>query len=373
MIAKKFRNPAAAPLVPFILTFLILSACTGTKSSGQAGAIINEYIQEPMIDSMEIPVYIATNRSGMGTFGCEPESFSSNYTDLVRFGKCDVHVPLEHPVGSVAGGKRGDNPDQLFYAYQGQEMDRSNFFNALDQQEGNNLILFVHGFNVPFQEALFRAAQIKYDLKFPGSVVIYTWPAGSVNSFFDSFMLNKTYSNNLESAIKTRLHFAEFLRDLKKIKGNKYLIVHSMGHQIVLPVLSELAQENASDAIFNEIILNAPDFPGDEFQRISTNLAKAGKRVTLYCSPNDNALNASSIINQTDRAGSCVKASGVDTINVQEVDSPVMGIGGLGHGYYSSRPILTDLYQTILGVDTEKRLFIRKSTTGDRQDYFLRN
>lgn len=59
-------------------------------------------------------------------------------------------------------------------------------------------------------------------------------------------------------------------------------------------------------------------------------------------------------------------------INVNPVDSPVMGLAGLGHGYYSSRPILTDLYQVILGLEAKNRLFLRKSSANNGEDYVMR-
>jgi len=49
-----------------------------------------------------------------------------------------------------------------------------------------------------------------------------------------------------------------------------------------------------------------------------------------------------------------------------------MGLGGLGHGYYSSRPILTDLYQVILGLEAKNRLFLRKSSPNNGEDYVMR-
>jgi hypothetical protein len=49
-----------------------------------------------------------------------------------------------------------------------------------------------------------------------------------------------------------------------------------------------------------------------------------------------------------------------------------MGVGGLGHSYYSSRPILTDIFQVLLGIPAEDRLFIRKSEPNSTEDYYLR-
>ncbi|HNO26281.1 MAG TPA: alpha/beta hydrolase, partial [Leptospiraceae bacterium] len=95
----------------------------------------------------------------------------------------------------------------------------------------------------------------------------------------------------------------------------------------------------------------------------------SAERITVYCSPGDNALVASSKVNSNKRVGSCEKIPGVDMINVNQVDAPVFG---LGHGYYSSRPVLTDLFQTILGIEARRRLFIRKSGPYNSEDYVLR-
>ncbi|EMK03410.1 hypothetical protein LEP1GSC176_0663 [Leptospira kirschneri str. MMD1493] len=55
-------------------------------------------------------------------------------------------------------------------------------------------------------------------------------------------------------------------------------------------------------------------------------------------------------------------------VNVNLIDSSLISIG---HGYYSSKPLLTDIYQILLGVRAEKRLFIRKSS--GNENYVLRN
>ncbi|ASP42616.1 hypothetical protein AMR47_16985 [Leptospira interrogans] len=90
--------------------------------------------------------------------------------------------------------------------------------------------------------------------------------------------------------------------------------------------------------------------------------------MTLYCSPGDNALQISASLNQGSRLGSCAPMDGFHVVNVYPVDSSLISIG---HGYYSSRPLLTDIYQILLGVRAVKRLFIRKSS--GNVNYVLRN
>ncbi|ASP43090.1 hypothetical protein AMR47_16980 [Leptospira interrogans] len=52
------------------------------------------------------------------------------------------------------------------------------------------------------------------------------------------------------------------------------LIVHSIGHQVVLPALSEIGKVTVKP-LNQELILNAPDFDSAEFRLISDSLIKS--------------------------------------------------------------------------------------------------
>ena len=46
-------------------------------------------------------------------------------------------------------------------------------------------LVFVHGFNVSFENALFRAAQISYDTNFDGPVFLFSWAANdTIRGYF---------------------------------------------------------------------------------------------------------------------------------------------------------------------------------------------
>jgi esterase/lipase superfamily enzyme len=212
-----------------------------------------------------------------------------------------------------------------------------------------------------------RAAQIAYDLKFQGQVVLFTWPAGAKDGWLDSFV-SKTYDFNKENAKASIAPFVDFLKVLSESPINLYLAVHSMGHQMVLPAMAQIS-EVSKEKFIKELILNAPDFEVSQFADIIGKFKNNANRVTVYCSFNDKAISASETYNKNQRLGACEKIEGVDMINVSEFDVPTLG---LGHGYYSSRPILTDVYQVLLGIEAEKRLFIRKSEVNASEDYYLR-
>lgn len=42
---------------------------------------------------------------------------------------------------------------------------------------GKRAFIFVHGYNVTFEDAAKRTAQISYDLAFDGAPIFYSWPS----------------------------------------------------------------------------------------------------------------------------------------------------------------------------------------------------
>ena len=55
---------------------------------------------------------------------------------------------------------------------------------ARDTGEPPHALFFLHGFNVSFEDAAIRAAQIGCDLKVPGATAFFSWPSrGSVAAY----------------------------------------------------------------------------------------------------------------------------------------------------------------------------------------------
>jgi esterase/lipase superfamily enzyme len=329
---------------------------------------LNERIKEPFDTTKIIPIYFATNRStANGIPSCSNDYYTVDLSPKIIQGVCEVNVPFKHNIGDLSADPAND-PDQYFRFMAHKPVAERDFLNSVTANPFPEVILFVHGFNVSFEEAVYRSAQIKYDLKFAGEVVLFTWPAGAKSGgILEALSLSSTYKNNQKNAQGTVSILKDFVKNLHSSGKRLHIIVHSMGHQIVLPALAELSSEGNKEMV-SELVLNAPDYPSSTFYGISNNIQKVAKRVTVYCSPGDKALVASRRVNENKRLGSCEKIAGIDTVNVNEIDDSTLS---LNHGYYSSRPILTDLYQVLLGVKAEKRLFIRKSVNAT-EDYILR-
>ncbi|MBI5623521.1 MAG: alpha/beta hydrolase [Elusimicrobia bacterium] len=334
---------------------------------------LNTLLARPFDDTQALDVLYATDRALKGDPAeCGDDGFGIDPSTTVTYGLCQLNVPKRHGVGGfeVAPNPRADT-HQYFRTLAQESFDAPGLLERLSRQAGRDPLVFVHGFNVKFREAVLRAAQIGYDLKYQGPVVLFSWPAGASESMFESALITRTYDVNRGNAAKAVEPAAEFFRMLSESSTTFHVMVHSMGHQVVLPALAKAAKDWDRPRI-GELILNAPDIQLKDFQRLAAGLKKAAERITVYCSYNDNAIAASETYNKNRRLGACERVPGVDVINVGEIDAPSLGIGGLGHGYYASRPILTDISQVLLGIDAQRRLFIRRSEPNSTEDYYLR-
>lgn len=336
--------------------------------------IWDNYFKEDYTDSRSLDVLVVTNRKLKNSnFGCTNNQFGVELDTAAHFGICKINVPKNHSTGEVTLTRDNrQSSHQYFKFLNSKTLPESTMIDFLKKSKRTPLV-FVHGFNVRYEDAVLRAAQIAYDLKYQGPVIVFSWPAGAGDGFFDEKMITRTYESNRKSAKGSIQIFKNFLSDLKTNDLKINLIVHSMGHQVVLPALEELTKSSVDKDknVINELILNAPDFEAAEFIKLIDIIKETTKRITLYCSYNDKAMVASESFNKNERLGACTFSENLDSINVSLIDAPAMGLG-LGHSYYSSRAILGDVFQVLLGIDAEKRLFIRKSEPNSTEKYYLR-
>lgn len=352
-----------------LLTLFLLSCCTNLQNNHELQIklkpIWNAYFQNNFDDTKPVDIFVVSNRQEKnGVFGCQNQ-LSSRIDNKLHFGTCQINVPKNHDIGEINFNQNNqESANDYFRILNAKNFSEADLIKILKQDKRTPLV-FVHGFNVPYPDAVLRAAGIAYDLKYQGPIILFTWPSGASGGFLSENNLSKTYDDNLINAQNSVTIFKNFLTTLQKNNITVNLMVHSMGHQIALPGLSKL---DSKKTVVNELVLNAPDFDVDQFKNLVNNIKQVSNHITLYCSHNDKAMLASGIVNQDNRLGACAFFEGLDTINVSLVDNSTLG---LGHSYYSSRAVLNDVFQTLLGIDADKRLFIKKSELGGTEKYFL--
>jgi esterase/lipase superfamily enzyme len=270
---------------------------------------------------------------------------------VLECGLAEVSIPKNHRIGelespSVLRLEFSEDPNRHVMVLEARSYSRDEFFSRLrdsvDSSSRRELLVFIHGYNVSFSDALRRTAQIAADVKFPGAAVCYSWPSNG------ALLAYAADENNVEWTVP---HFKEFLTQLREQSGAEAinLVGHSMGTRALGDALREFARETAEqDKLFNQVVLAAPDIDAAIFRRdIAPALTRTANRVTLYASSNDQALRASRTLHAYPRAGESgpdlVVAPGVDTIDVSAIDTSL-----LGHSYYGDNDsIIADLYHLV--------------------------
>jgi esterase/lipase superfamily enzyme len=271
-----------------------------------------------------------------------------NTAGPVQLGLCEVTIPKSHQVGelespSILRLEISPDADKHVILQKTERLADEQFYELLAQRVAasprKELFVFVHGFNVTFEDAARRTAQIHHDLGYEGAPIFFSWPA------HDKFVL--TYSADEANVSWSAAHLKQFLLDVTKNSNAQSinLIAHSMGNRALAGVLKELERELAGQSrLFNQVILAAPDIDADEFRHsIAPSLTRTANRITLYASARDEALAASQLVHRGPRAGDAgrglVVIPGIDTIDVTPIDTSPWG-----HTYYgSSDPVLRDL------------------------------
>ena len=297
-----------------------------------------------------VKVYYTTDRAELKA---DPKKiYYGNERAPVSYGQAVVSIPRDHRMGQLERPAvwrfwNTEDADKFVVLLSAGGLPRAGYLGALQQEvrssRRRDALVFVHGFNVCFEDAARRTAQMKYDLAFEGPAVFFSWPSkGQVSS----------YKDDLDTIGQSIDNIRDFLLEVSKETGATtiYLVAHSMGNVGMLNALARMTNTERARAMgrFREIILAAPDIDRDVFVRdIVPKIAGRRNRVTLYASGNDRALQASEQINKEPRAGDTrhgiVLGGGLDTIDASDVDTSLVG-----HAYYAeNRTIMSDMFYLI--------------------------
>jgi esterase/lipase superfamily enzyme len=221
-------------------------------------------------------------------------------------------------------------------------------------------LIYVHGYNVRFGDAVRRTAQIAYDLKFEGAAIAFSWP---------SLGRATGYVRDEASVLWSAAHVETFLQQLSTRMGVEriHVVSHNTGARAVIDALQHAARtvDAPSIAQIQQLVFAAPDVDADLFRRAAPRLTAVAERVTLYASSNDAALAASRALHDSPRAGQSeprpVVVPGVDTV-VTSARSTF-----LGHSYYlESGTIVPDLYYLLrTGAPPEERAGLVRQRQGE--------
>ncbi|AWB56147.1 MULTISPECIES: alpha/beta hydrolase [unclassified Colwellia] len=357
---------------------------------------------------LTLTLYYATNRNHLGD-RWSPDSygqdFSADRANNLRFGHVSVDVSAnkvkEHLNDSV-DNRTGDGESlagyiekklrkkHLISAFEEPEdlkgtknspLPSIKAFQALKKQmeSKKDLVVFIHGFNVDWFEAVSSALALELmlnrhshddDEQKDTSVFLFSWPSNG------AMMKNKAYLSDRNDARDSSIAVArgflklrDFLMTLRPTHKDPlieecgqqlHLLCHSMGNYVLqhaLVSLDKLNNHKHFPQLFQHIFMCAPDVDDNIFEedRPMVNLHRLAKQVTVYYNNGDLAMYISDYTKgNTDRLGHNGTARPMQLHNkVSQVNCSKIVGGITEHSYYLWATVNEDIRQSIDGIPYE--------------------
>jgi len=249
----------------------------------------------------------------------------------------------------------------------------SRLFSELQEtmRGGCDVLIFIHGFNVSWWEAVASAMSLELMLnrnRMAGDkevrVVLFTWPSDGKAIPYWSYFSDRGDARGSGAAVgrgflKVRDYLIDMRRqaDLEPCRASIHLICHSMGNYVLQNALErteEFSTGGKPPRIFDQIFLCAPDVadnvfePGQPLRR----LPEMAEQVTIYHNREDLAMPVSDYTKgNTDRLGwrGANRPADLDG-RVHQVDCTPIVTGLIEHGYYASGRVNDDIRKSVDGI-----------------------
>lgn len=287
----------------------------------------------------EVELFYATDRQRTGEQ--EPSRFFGYERGELQYGKTLVTIPNRHRAGAIEVPsiwrlEFGPSPSRHVMLQSVEPVAAKEFFgqvnSTLKERDSDEAFIFVHGYNVTFEAAAKRAAQLAYDMKFEGIPVLYSWPSrGATTGYIADTAVVRLSGRRLSL----------FLEDFVRRSGARriHLIAHSMGNRALTDALELLAlrtdPEDLPRPVFGQVVFAAPDVDAGLFAEMIRTISPLALRQTLYASESDWALAVSRKLHgDAARAGQGGETMLTSPV-LDSIDMSELGQDMLAHGYFA--------------------------------------
>lgn len=312
---------------------------SNTDENGLLGAS-NGARGEAENGSKRMVVYYATDRARSGD--SSPNRFYSSGRGTLEYGTAIVTIPNSHKAGAMEAPtiwslEFSESPSKHIVLKSVTPQDKATYFRRmrthLEKKGADDAFVFIHGFNVSFESAAKRTAQLAHDMSFSGLPIVYSWPSkASLLSYVADTAVVRLSGRRLSG----------FLEDLTKRSGARriHIIAHSMGNRALTDALELMALRVKPVAgkppLFDQIIFAAPDVDAGLFTSMIRTIRPLARRLTLYASQQDWALKASRRLHgDSPRAGQGGESLVASPI-LDSVDMSALGEDMLAHSYFAA-------------------------------------
>jgi esterase/lipase superfamily enzyme len=402
---------------------------------------------------MDITVYYATNRAHEGPERFRPDRYGSRFSsdgmENLRFGRVTFSANSAHVQALLARDRPHTGPGdgealqdyfsscvektQCIEAYQesipdtnlsevGQKkvlLGSKAMFADLqdDMQQGRDIMVLIHGYNVSWEEAVGSAAALEATLNRPDPVlsgttddavtspqavrvVLFSWPSNGQALPFVSYKSDRGDASGSAGAVgRGLLKMRDFLHELgRELRSSNrkvaklrvemqmqgvrpseidravaqleatevcgrhiHLLAHSMGNFVLQHALNRLWEFTPGTALprlFDRVFLCAADVDDDvlELGKPMESVHQVANLVLIYFNPNDNALRVSDYTKANpDRLGQ--RGAGRPQAlhqKMQQVDCCALVTGLAQHSYYTNGRIARDIRLSLQGLSPDE-------------------
>ena len=286
-----------------------------------------------------VDVFYATDRARSGH--PEPVRFYNGQRGTLELGVASVTIPHSHTPGvleapSIWRFEFRANPAKHVVLQSVEPVDSDDFFGRMQSEfqsrAQREALVFVHGYNVTFDAAARRAAQLAYDMSYPGVPILYSWPSrGRPQGYVADTAVVRLSARRLTG----------FLDDVVERSGAEviHLVAHSMGNRALTDALELMALRRGATLgdppVFGQVVFAAPDVDAGLFRAMLPTIRPLAQRLTLYASEEDWALTVSRKLHgDVPRAGLGGRFTLRDP-RVDSIDMSELGDDMLAHSYFA--------------------------------------
>lgn len=318
-------------------------------------------------------VFFATNRRPRPR--AAPRAYGSDFNAdgiaSLRFGMADVsgnRIRIETAPEKLVPDARGAALDR-----RRSRLGSEQVFEELRRRmrrECRDTLVFVHGYNVSFRDALRDAARVARSLQSVNggagvNVFLFSWPSdGSMAPFL-------AYANDRRDAAASGAALARgllklwrFLADLREedlCDQRMHLLCHSMGNYVLRHAVREFMVQSRqrSVRIFDQVLLVAADEDDDAFEHDHKLrlLPRLARRVNVYFNRQDRAMAISDVSKgNPERLGDEGPRHPFQVpAKVTQIDCTDVVDGLIEHSYYRDCPaVVADISAVLNGVEPEE-------------------
>ena len=267
---------------------VVLAVATSVVACGSVRGVLVPNDQT-VPGARRVDMLVATTRERTNS----AEMFSGARGQALAFASIAVSIPpaSARQVGEVQWPRQvPGNPATDFVTLKADVVDRSEALSWFQRKvrgvPRRQVLVFIHGFNNRFEDAVFRFAQVVHDSDAPVVPVLFTWPSrGSVLA----------YGYDRESTLYSRNALEKLLNAIARdpAVGEISILAHSMGNSLALETLRQMAIRDGRVAPkIRNVLLAAPDVDVDLAKEAIMDMGPKAKRpsFTLFVSQDDRAL-----------------------------------------------------------------------------------